>query len=292
MMRLVKIGSWCTAFAVFVLAPLAASFPGAAAAEGVAVITDLVGKVSNPSAAAHRLLTILSDIDAGTRLQLDSGARLVVLYTSSGDEYAFSGPALIQFNASAPSAVSGANPQKQANRAGAVTGIRIKPATTQAVFVMRSARAAARIKLLTLTGTRTLETSPQFRWRGEPGAKYRFELSDDTGKSLFEAQVEGNALKLPPAIELAEGVGYSWTLASLLDGGRRYSSSGDFSLARAGLRERAEAMRPPDAAAVSERVAYAAWLEQMELRDEARRYWRTLAAERPQDTRLKELAAE
>jgi hypothetical protein len=43
---------------------------------------------------------------------------------------------------------------------------------------------------------------------------------------------------------------------------------------------------------VSERVAYAAWLEQMELKDEARRYWRALSAERPDDARLKALAAE
>jgi hypothetical protein len=43
---------------------------------------------------------------------------------------------------------------------------------------------------------------------------------------------------------------------------------------------------------VSQRVAYAAWLEQMELRDEARRYWKALSAERPEDAKLKALAAE
>jgi hypothetical protein len=42
----------------------------------------------------------------------------------------------------------------------------------------------------------------------------------------------------------------------------------------------------------SDRVAYAAWLEQVELKDEARGVWRALAAERPQDTRLEALARE
>ena len=40
------------------------------------------------------------------------------------------------------------------------------------------------------------------------------------------------------------------------------------------------------------RAAYAAWLEQTELRDAARRYWKALAAERPGDEKLKVLAAE
>ena len=56
------------------------------------------------------------------------------------------------------------------------------------------------------------------------------------------------------------------------------------------LRARIEAARPAPSAPVSERVAFAAWLEQMELRDEARRYWQSLAAERPDSARLKALA--
>jgi hypothetical protein len=54
----------------------------------------------------------------------------------------------------------------------------------------------------------------------------------------------------------------------------------------------AQALRPAASAPVSARVAYAAWLEQMELRDEARKYWRALSAERPGDEKLKALAAE
>ena len=74
--------------------------------------------------------------------------------------------------------------------------------------------------------------------------------------------------------------------------GRRYVSAGDFSVAPAALRSQAEALRPGQGTPVSERVAFAAWLEQMELRDEARRYWKALVAERPNDARLRGLAAE
>lgn len=58
------------------------------------------------------------------------------------------------------------------------------------------------------------------------------------------------------------------------------------------LRARMEALRPAAGAPVSERVAFAAWLEQMQLKDEARRYWKALAAERPDSAQLKALAAD
>jgi hypothetical protein len=56
------------------------------------------------------------------------------------------------------------------------------------------------------------------------------------------------------------------------------------------LRARIEAARPAPNAPVSERVAFAAWLEQMQLKDEARSYWKALAAERPDSAQLKVLA--
>lgn len=55
------------------------------------------------------------------------------------------------------------------------------------------------------------------------------------------------------------------------------------------LRARAEAARPAANAPVSERVAFAVWLEQQQLHDEARAYWQALAAERPDSEKLKSL---
>lgn len=57
------------------------------------------------------------------------------------------------------------------------------------------------------------------------------------------------------------------------------------------LRAQIEAARPPANATVAERVRFAAWLEQLQLKDEARAYWKALAAERPDSPQLKELAA-
>lgn len=275
-------------FALLLLAGLTLG-TAPAVAEGIAIVTDVSGKVAGPGP-----LTILSEIAADARVQLDPGARLVALYVKSGDEYIFSGPAQVQFQAGGPNVLSGAKPQKRASPVGKGSNVTIKPVgVTQAAYVMRGGRSTARIKLLSLSGTKTLDAAPEFRWQGvEPGMTYRFELTDDTGHSLHESEVQATSLRLPASVQLQPGASYTWEVSARTADNRRYVSAGDFSIAPADLHAQAEALRPAAAAPVSDRVAYAAWLEQAELRDEAHRYWRALSKERPEDGKLKALAAE
>ncbi|HXF67740.1 MAG TPA: hypothetical protein VNK67_13725 [Burkholderiales bacterium] len=260
-----------------------------AAAQNVALVTDVSGPV-----AGREPVAVLSELRSGSQLELAAGAKLVAIHLATGDEYSFSGPARIQFEPDGPRVLSGAPPQRRASplRAGALAAVR-PAAVAQAAYVMRSARPTARIRLLTLNGTKTLDASPEFRWQGlEAVSRYRFELTDETGKSLYDVESESASLRLPPSVQLREGVGYTWEISARGTDGRRYVSAGDFSLASSDLRAQAERLRPAPGAPFSERVAYALWLEQMELKDEARKYWRALAAERPDDSKLKALAAE
>ena len=279
---------WSDGLALFAFCLLTVGCPVAARAQSVAMATDVAGTVTS----GGKSVSILSEIAADARIELAAGARLVAVYLQGGDEYAFTGPAQVQFRAPEPQVLSGAKPQKRASPLG--KGVAVKPVNvTQAAFVMRSGRNTARIKLLTLAGTRTLESAPEFRWEEiEPGVQYRFELTDETGKSLLETGVQGGSFTLPASTQLREGGNYMWELAARVADGRRYVSTGDFSVATQDVRARADSMRPASGAPVSQRVAYAAWLEEMELRDEARKYWKGLAAERPENERLKALALE
>lgn len=260
-----------------------------AGAQPIALVTDVAGRVTGPAP-----ISILSEISSDTQLQLDPGARLVALYLKSGDEYTFSGPAHVHFGAEAPQTTKGVKPQKRSSTLGKSGYVMIRPVNvSQAGFVMRGGRSTARIRMLSLSGTKTLDATPEFRWREiEPGARYRFEITDDTGRALYESELSETSLRLPETVRLREGAGYTWEVSARAADGRRYVSAGDFSIAAAHLRAEAESLRPAPGAPVSERVAYAAWLEQRELRDEARQYWRALAAERPDDVRLKTLARE
>jgi hypothetical protein len=259
-------------------------------AQPVAMITDLTGKVTAPGVRGG--VTILAEIEADTRVVLESGARLVAIHLTSGDEYSVAGPAQVQFGSEGMRGLSGAKPVKRASPlAGGGQDIRIRPgAVTQAAFVMRSGSTANRITLLTLTGTKTLDRNPDFQWQAPaPGLTYRFELTDDSGRTLVDAEVEGTTFRLS-SVQLKEGASYTWEVSPQPQQGRRVLGVGGFSVASADLIMRAKALRPPAGAPVSARVTYAAWLAQAELRDEAHRHWSVLARERPQDARLRALA--
>jgi len=274
---------------------MVSALPAVAHGAAAAMVTDLQGKATVTDAGKSRDATILAELAAGAQVQLNAGATLVVLYLDAGDEYVFKGPALIVFKPAQPEVINGAKPEKRSPSLGkGGKGIRIKPVgMAQGAMVMRSFRAGARIRLLNLYGTRTLETQPEFRWQElQPGLKYQFEITDDTGRALHEAQVDAASFKLPAGVQLKEGSSYTWEVSARLPDGRKYSSAGDFSVAPADLRAQAAALRPTASAPLSSRVAYAAWLDQVELRDEARKYWKALAAERPDDNKLKSLAME
>ena len=265
-----------------------AALPSNACA-AVAMVTDLQGRAS----ADGRDVTILSELQANAQVQLGAGATLVALYLDSGDEYVFKGPAQIAFRPGTPAVLSGTKPEKRAPSLGkAGANVRIKPVgMLQAATVMRAAPVSARVRLLNLRATRTLETAPEFRWAAlEPGIKYQFELADESGRTLHEALVDATSFTLPATVRIGEGVIYTWKISARMSDGRRYSSAGDFSIAPADVRAQAAALRPAESAPLSTRVAYAAWLEQVELKDEARKYWQAALQERPDDPRLKALA--
>jgi len=117
-------------------------------------------------------------------------------------------------------------------------------------------------------------------------------LTDGKGNLIYEAPVEGVSLELPQQVHLSDLVSYTWAISAELPGGGEISNAGDFSVASSDLRLQVESLRPAHTAPLSERVVFAAWLEQMGLRDEARKYWRRAAAERPDDYRLEAMAGE
>ena len=272
----------------------AAACSATAGAAPVAVVTDAQGTSVLQGTAPVREVGMLAEIDDEARVQLEDKARLVVLYFSTGEQFALRGPALVHFKSAAPEALSGNPPEKRTGHNKTDNGFRIKPGgVTQAAVRIRVAPEGPKLKLLGLSGTVTLEALPEFRWVPlEPGLTYAFELSDGTGRIVHEAKTAGNALNLPASVQLKPDVSYAWEVSTRLRNGMKYTSAGDFSVAAAELRAQVERARPAEVATVAELVAFALWLEQMGLKDEARKYWRTARAQRPDDSRLKTLAGE
>lgn len=264
-----------------------------AAAAAVAMVTDLQGKAAQTGEGRTRELSILADLEAGANVQLQTGGMLVVLYLESGSEFVFKGPASIVFGAAQPEVTSGAKAEKRAPALGkGGRDIRIKPVgLVQGAMVMRSLRAGPRVPLLAPRGLYVMDASPEFRWQApQAGLSYAFELNDDAGATVHQMQTAETATTLPANVKLREGIQYSWEVSARLPDGGRVSNIGKFSLASPELRAQVAAVRPEPGAPFSSRVLYAAWLDQMNLKDEARKYWQAAVSERPDEPRLKSMA--
>ncbi len=271
------------------------STSAAIAADAVAMVTDLQGKATVLDNAGKGELAILSEIKGNTRVQLQSNARAVVVYLQSGQEFELKGPSVIVFGTQQPEGVSGNKPTKR-GVALAKSGkeIRIKPVlVTQAAIVMRSVNPGMKIKLLSPNGSMALDARPIFEWQApQAGLNYQFELLDDGGNPLLSTSTDDVQLLLPGSVNLQEGMTYTWVISTKLPDGKQSSNAADFSIASEALRNEVAALQPAADAALSERVVFATWLEQTGLRDEARKQWKLIAAERQDDQRLKVLAGD
>ncbi|MBI4988537.1 MAG: hypothetical protein HZC23_06910 [Rhodocyclales bacterium] len=270
--------------------PIAGALAQPAKQSAVAMITDLVGEASLVT--EKRTASILDEIAVDQRIKLDAGARMVLVFLKTGEEFDFRGPSLVHVKIGLAEALSGAQPERRSTRFGGGKAIRISPINiNQGAVLMRNVQGETRLRLLSLADTVTLDAWPEFRWNGsQPGTLLRLELFDDKGKRILEREVGGVSFVLPGNVRLKSGVRYRWLLSGKAANGQAISNSAHFTLASLELRADAENLRPGAAATLSEQVIYAAWLEQKELRDEARKYWRIAAGERPNDSRLRELA--
>lgn len=276
---------------LFSASVMVAAMPAAAAA--VAMVTDLQGKAAQTGDGRTRELSILADLEPGAQVQLQPGATMVVLYVESGSEFVFKGPASIVFGTVQPEVTNGSKAEKRLPALGkGGRDIRIKPVgLVQGAMVMRSLRAGPRVLLLAPRGLYVMDASPEFRWQApQPGLTYAFELNDDAGATVYQTQTAEVSIALPANLKLREGTQYSWEVSTRLADGSRISNIGKFSLASNDLRAQVASARPETGAPFSSRVMYAAWLEQMNIKDEARKYWQAAVAERPDEPRLKSMS--
>jgi len=244
-------------------------------ADAVAIVTDLSGTAETQNESARANVAVLTEFSLGARATLQAGAKLVVLYLKTGDQYELGGPCLVRFGGDAPESVDGAAPIKRRPMSGKDgTPIKIRPgALTQAAAVVRSGPGKP-VPALSMASTVTLERRPVFRWKEvERGLEYQFVLKDSSGAALFSQTVKGGSLQLPEQIELHYGDSYGWSIGTRSGMGQNYLSQYSFKVADEAMRAMVENYRPADDAAMAEWVAYAAWLDQMGLRDEATGQW-------------------
>lgn len=260
----------------------------ARAALPVALVTDLAGDTHSAGAPVD----LLAELEADQTLSLADGARITLAWLDSGREYAFTGPAEIRITPAGPETVSGTPPQVHDLAGAGTQGVSIRPQdVAQLGVTMRAATEGdGTITLKAPVGTLLLTDQPEFHWEGpDTRPLYRFRLFDSGRQLLFETVTARTQLTVPAVIPLPTGEDLSWEIKLTSDDGAR--ARGSFAIAAADILDQVNRLRPPPGAPFSQRVVFAAQLDNLGLHAAARDHWAELAEERPTARRLRLMAS-
>ncbi len=270
------------------LALLVASFliaPAASvAAEAVAMVTDRQGKVQVTEGGRARPLALLDYLRDGPDLKLGRGASVTLVYFASGTQFVLAGEGGARIQADKPAPQGKVTVSSSAMRQGALVA-NARKETAQGALVMKTAPQP--IWALSPADGKILDARPVFHWESKRvKPPYRVTLNDASGTRVAEGEVKGTSYTLPANVTLHDGARYAWRVEGRV-GKERQGSEASFEIATAAERDKVNQARPAAGAPFSERVTYAAILDGMGFRDDARRVWRQLAAERKGDIRLR-----
>lgn len=255
------------------------------AAEAVAMVTDRQGKVQIVEGTRARPLALLDYLRPDTELKLGRGASVTLVYFTSGTQYVLAGEGGARIQADKPAPQGKMTVSSSAMRQGALVA-NARKETAQGALVMKTAPQP--IWGLSPADGKILDARPVFRWESKRvRPPYRVTLNDASGARVAEGEVKkGTVYTLPANVTLHEGVRYSWRVEGRV-GKAMEGNEASFEIATAAEREQINQARPAASASFSERVTYATILDGMGFRDDARKVWRQLAAERKGDIRLR-----
>jgi len=258
---------------------------------GLVMVTDLRGEATlvAKSKVDKTKVEIMAEVEAGESVVLDPGARITFVNMKTGAASSFMGPGTLHLDPTGTfTGMTAKGHQEVASLKGAH---KLKPgAMAQASVVMRAVPGAEEPAVMP-TGV-TLSPTPEFTWKDAgPKATYHFKLQDPQGQVLFELTQDECSVQVPEHLALTDDTPYTWVLATDLGDGTSTRKSGTIKVFGS-KEERAElqAAKPGADASFSERLVYAALLEQRGLHQDARAYWKVLAKERPEDQQLAKFA--
>ena len=190
-------------FASILMCLAVAGLHATAAAQPVAIVTDVQGTASYGKTVANQL-AILTSLDAGDRVRLAPGARVTMLYYADGAQFEARGPGTIILEATRPKSSEGAVVESRPQAGG--TGVRLKSGgLVQGALVMRkvSLRIVAPDALV-------LSTQPELAWTDSRNeASYDVALFDAAGACIFETKTQTRSVTLPERVKLASGQSYA-----------------------------------------------------------------------------------
>lgn len=265
-----------TAFARTLLA-VVLCFAGAAAAQGIAFITNLRGDVAVDG---NSRPLVLSELARGAKIAVGNDSVAAVMYTATGREFTLKGPGRYEVGEKEIVTASGAPAAARGTDWRADGKVLSQVARTSSASVrMRSVakpKADAGPRLLFPTEGRVGTLQPTFRWTAAD-AQAPAELTlvvPGNEKPVHKGKASGGSYRLPT--KLKPETEYAWFVTS----GGQEIGTGKFRTLSADAVQRIEKRRPAAKAEFSDHVLFAMYLQEMGATQEARDAWARLAQER------------
>lgn len=282
-----SVSAWKIMLGVLLLLPLLSL-----AAEPVAMVTDVKGGARLLEKDRSATLSVLSYLAPGMEIELDAGAQVVVTYFAQSTEFSFKGPARIAIQAENAKALKGTVETRRLDNEKSAAAKKFVQSgkLTLATVEMRSLP-TVKPRLQSPVNSKISDARPTFIWKAlDDVTKYHLLLSDERGQILHDVFVETNSWQLPQGGALVHGITYKWKVAAVMKSGESDAAESNFTVADMETIKRIEAKRPAGNDVFSDRVLYAAFLENEGFREAARGVWQELAKERPDDYNLKRRA--
>jgi hypothetical protein len=267
---------------VMACAALAATI--AIASTPVAFVTDTQGAATIAGGAK---VSMLAELAPATKIVLDKGARVSVMYAASGAEFTMTGPGEFLIEETEAKAIKGAAPSRRNVVKLGDPGVvaRVSQSAT-ASLRMRSLSGAPPSKpgLAYPVNAKIATLQPQLRWVGEAGpAGFAIVVLGADGKEAWKGTSKSRAHVLPA--KLAAGARYTWSVS--VDG--KSLGEAPFETLPSEAIARAEKSRT-GAKSFPDRVMHAFVLQDLGAAQDAREAWAALSLERPDLPELAVLA--
>jgi hypothetical protein len=258
------------------------------------LVTDIEGRVALDGQASTESVQLMAELGDGVTVKLDSGARLVAVDLNSGREYVFKAPGRYRIEKSGPRALDDGKVEILTLPASKLPVVKIATGrVAQATLVMRGHRKAPATQATTSpVNTAVLTTTPTLQWpENTETTETHVTLLDSTGRQIFQTTLRNTStFAIPAEAKLQAGGRYGWQARAEQEGRPLAEYGGEFSVLASAEATRLKRFMPGTNAEFSRRALYAALLMEAGAKEEARKHWLELRAERPDDPALTKLA--
>jgi len=254
-------------------------------AEPVAMVTDTSDGVFVISNGKSEKISLLSYLESGAAIQLNHNAHLSITLFFKPVEYRFTGPAKLTVEKERVVVREGMAETRtialEKISAAKKFTVAQRESIAQAAYEMRAGKPGLRLD--DPVDTRLIGDVLAFSWDGpRPMGGYQLSLYDSHKQLLYQTFLTANSWT-PSTGLLKAGNAYDWEIKAALENGEVLTARGNFSVADSATAKAIQAQSPQAGSSFSDRVLYAVFLEEKGFKYDARRLWRELAKERPDD---------